>query len=953
MTNFLYVALATFLFVLNQNAAAAEDPYFSQLFAGISGYLEEGEYEKVLEALPRFSAEKEFKALTCYQKGRILHKIGVAYYLLDREQDAIRCFRDSVLAVWRNCPEVPAAERANTIYNIGICYQYLGDFQQAKRHLDEALLIFENAPDYAPFDLARKYQGIANFYRDNFDSFRAGLYYENALSIFRRIEGTEALRFDILNSFLILSIDRKDYEKAEMYFDEAMALYRESPESIEDYDLSILYQNAGICYVERDELDKAMENTRAGLSLIDPSTAPALYSNAIEKIAVINRRQKQFARAIEGLNEVVRLRKANLNNAEDYQQLAYAYENLFEVYKDKGDPERAGAFLQKAFETLLVEEVFDDNGAPVVGQSVAYNDLGLVRLLSLKAQLLRSEFQATQSPAILEKSLSLHAKIDSVISKNILLFQFQKSKLNFLELVQGYYGDAIRDALKVYELSGEQKYLRSAYFFSSKTKAIILRNELKEANAFQSAASPEIIEKEKALAQKMFTIQEQLSNNETGNGAILRQYVEVQREMDRLLLSIEREEPAYFRNKYAFISPPGLDEIQKSLPEGLAIIEYFYRTDTIYSFWITRSHLFHISIDNNEQLEGAIRDYVNQCHDPNLPLSGKTGHFLYEKLIAEGLTRKALRGVTRLCIIPDDLLHTIPFEALNSAAEEKNQFLIKDYSVAYSYSAGLLVREKSESFDIPYLGVSTQYTPDLSGKLKNRRLLFGQENLSQLVLGKEEIDRGAAIFAGRKLLDQQATLGNFYAYASSARIIHLSLHGLVDFDDPLRSCILFDDHREEFVLSAFDLYSLKINANLVVLSACHSANGKIYRGEGVQGISKAFMLSGAQTILSSLWSASEASSLEIMTAFLRNIKNRNPNDLGLHQAKLDYLANARPSQQHPFYWANFIIIGELNSHQAPSFPAGKIITALALALVIGLLLLSVKKRPGWAFPAKK
>lgn len=428
MANFLYVALATVLFVLNQNAAAAEDPYFSQLFAGISGYLEEGEYEKILEALPRFSGEKEFKALTCYQKGRILHKIGVAYYLLDREQDAIRCFRDSVLAVWRNCPEVPAAERANTIYNIGICYQYLGDFQQAKRHLDEALLIFENAPDYAPFDLARKYQGIANFYRDNFDSFRAGLYYENALSIFRGIEDTEALRFDILNSFLILSIDRKDYEKAEMYFEEAMTLYRESPQSIEDYDLSILYQNAGICYVERGELDKAMENTRAGLSLIDPSTAPALYANAIEKIAVINRRQKQFDRAIEGLNEVVRLRKANLNNAEDYQQLAYAYENLFEVYKDKGNPERAGAFLRKAFETLLVEEVFDGNGAPVVGQSVAYNDLGLVRLLSLRAQLLRSEFQATQSPAVLEKSLSLHAKIDSVISKNILLFQFQKSK---------------------------------------------------------------------------------------------------------------------------------------------------------------------------------------------------------------------------------------------------------------------------------------------------------------------------------------------------------------------------------------------------------------------------------------------------------------------------------------------------------------------------------------------
>jgi len=408
------IILALFLLALNQNAAAADDAYFNRLFARISGYIEEGEYEKALGALPLFSGEKEFKALGCYQKGRILHKIGVAYYLLDREKEAIQCFRDSVLAIWRDCPETPAAERANTIYNIGICYQYLGDAQQAKRHLDEALLIFENAPDYAPFDLARKYQGIANFYRDNFDFFRAGLYYENALNIFRKIEGTESMRFDILNSFLILSIDRKDYKKAEAYFEEAMALYRKSPGSIEDDGLSILYQNAGICYLERGELAKAVESTRSGLKLIDPSTAPALYSNAIEKIAVINRRQKQFSRAIEGLNEVIRLRKANLNNAEDYQHLAYAYENLFEVYRDKGDLGRAGAFLQKAFETLLIQKAFDENGAPIVERSVAFNDLDFVRLLSLKAQLLRSEFQATQNPAVLEKTLVLHARIDSV-----------------------------------------------------------------------------------------------------------------------------------------------------------------------------------------------------------------------------------------------------------------------------------------------------------------------------------------------------------------------------------------------------------------------------------------------------------------------------------------------------------------------------------------------------------
>ena len=140
------------------------------------------------------------------------------------------------------------------------------------------------------------------------------------------------------------------------------------------------------------------------------------------------------------------------------------------------------------------------------------------------------------------------------------------------------------------------------------------------------------------------------------------------------------------------------------------------------------------------------------------------------------------------------------------------------------------------------------------------------------------------------------------------------------------------------MLSASDLFTHKINADLVILSACHSANGKIYLGEGVQGMSKAFLLSGAQNILSSLWSASEASSLEIMTSFLENVRDGVPNDLALHQAKLDYLAKSRPSQRHPFYWANFIIIGELNSDKV-SFLSFEKLPVILLLIIVGLSLI--------------
>ena len=114
---------------------------------------------------------------------------------------------------------------------------------------------------------------------------------------------------------------------------------------------------------------------------------------------------------------------------------------------------------------------------------------------------------------------------------------------------------------------------------------------------------------------------------------------------------------------------------------------------------------------------------------------------------------------------------------------------------------------------------------------------------------------------------------------------------------------------QSFILSAADLYAHQTQADLVVLSACHSASGKIYQGEGVQGMSKAFMVAGARNILSSLWSASELSSMHLITSFLEQVSEGLSYDQALHQAKLAYLANSRPSQQHPFYWSNFVLIG--------------------------------------------
>ena len=152
--------------------SAKEDSYFAEVYAQVNNNIEQGLFEDNLNILEAPASRTLFEALNCYEKGRLYHKVGVSAYMIDKEDIAIRFFRDSVLAIWKDCLEVPQTEKANTTYNLGISFQYTNNFEAAKKYLDEALWVFENAADYPPLSLAKKYHGTASFYLDLNDPFR-------------------------------------------------------------------------------------------------------------------------------------------------------------------------------------------------------------------------------------------------------------------------------------------------------------------------------------------------------------------------------------------------------------------------------------------------------------------------------------------------------------------------------------------------------------------------------------------------------------------------------------------------------------------------------------------------------------------------------------------------------------------------------------------------------------
>ena len=120
------------------------------------------------------------------------------------------------------------------------------------------------------------------------------------------------------------------------------------------------------------------------------------------------------------------------------------------------------------------------------------------------------------------------------------------------------------------------------------------------------------------------------------------------------------------------------------------------------------------------------------------------------------------------------------------------------------------------------------------------------------------------------------------------------------------------DSLENEKLYVRDLYNLTLDAEMVVLSACETGIGELQRGEGVISLARGFVYAGAGSLVTSLWSVDDLSTKQVMELFYQNLKSGQTKDAALRNAKLTYLAST-PQKAHPFYWAAFAPIGNMES----------------------------------------
>ena len=146
------------------------------------------------------------------------------------------------------------------------------------------------------------------------------------------------------------------------------------------------------------------------------------------------------------------------------------------------------------------------------------------------------------------------------------------------------------------------------------------------------------------------------------------------------------------------------------------------------------------------------------------------------------------------------------------------------------------------------------------------------------------------------------------------RIVHVATHGLLDAERPQFTGVvlsLVGNKTNDGFLRTDEIFNLKLGSPLVMLSACETGLGKEKRGEGVMGLTRAFMYAGAPTVGVSLWSVADKSTADLMTDFYRRLLNARaaePPATAMRNAQLAMITGKKYSA--PFYWAPFILVGE-------------------------------------------
>lgn len=606
----------------------------------------------------------------------------------------------------------------------------------------------------------------------------------------------------------------------------------------------------------------------------------------------------------EGLNE--QAKSLLVNPIKNTYRSRFDSQAYYTLAKNSKKPEQT-TYLDKS----ISEALHDRNGINLTISNVLYPK-ELINGLKLKILTLENATY-NETRTIL--------KLISQIQKK---FPYGETKYSYQEKVRPFLSQLINN---------ERDNPSHIFEFMEFGKAGILTQVISDQKIKINNVNSGLLQKERNLNQNLTKLR--LKHAKSPADSLQYQIDELNIKKGFLLKTMEKESPAYYALKYQD-NIVKTSTLQRQLNKNQAIINYFLQDNNLYSVLLKKegSNAIHLALDSTfrNALDSLLKEIYTNPGFGNFK-NKKTAHYLYQKLL--GNYEKDLENIEQLIILKDGLLSYLPFEVLETSNGEP---LLLKFEISYDYSAN----RTSQLNKFKKLSLPLAIAPYANTSIANST--FRDENLGMLPFSEDEVDQ----ISGTVFKNQSATKNHFLQDYQKHGIIHFATHAQMDDQDPSRSFIAFYPDSSDYKLYTEELYNLSLqNTQLVVLSACEAGGGKLQQGEGLMSLARGFAYAGCPSVITTLWKANDQSTAWLSERLHHYLKKGWNKAKALQQAKIDFRKSDIGQEfDHPYYWANFILIGNDEPLELSIWELYKwwILASSLLLLILPILLTRFRKK---------
>ncbi|MCC5668327.1 CHAT domain-containing protein [Nostoc sp. CHAB 5784] len=724
-------------------------------------------------------------------------------------------------------------------------YTLVGDYGKAIKYLQQSLITAREIRDHRGEGNALA--NLGNVYLSQGYYVKGIEFYQQHLALAKQIQdlsGQMIALSNLGNAYRVIG----NYPKAIEYWQQSLSIAKETKDSLFQ---GRLLGNIGVIYYFLGEYPKSVDFQHQSLIFAQQVKDPQGEGQALGNLGNVYRALGNYAKAMEYQQQSLALARDTKDSYREGQALG----DVGNIYFAMRDYSKAIDYYKRHL--VIAREIKDPQG-----EGQALNDLG--RVLLRNGKLIEAKNTLFDSIQIWE---SLRAKLGSNDSYKVSIFQEQDRTYRFLQktLLASNQTDA---ALEVAERG------RAQIFAELLTKHLTSQS----AKQFATSKSPKINQIKQIAKEQNATLVEYSIINDDFNIKGKQQI----RESELFIWVIKPTGEVSFRR--VDLSP--LWQLQNTS---------------------LKDHVINSreSIGVRGRSRASIEIEVLPSH---IITTKQTQKKLYELLIKPIANLLPTDPNARVIFIPQDTLFLVPFAVLQDA---NNKYLIEKHTILTVPS-------------IQALNLTHQLRKRVSGAVYKDVLIVGNPTMPKLSfqIGEKPIQLSPLpgseqeAIAIAHLLNAKAFtfIGNAATKAAiiqkmpTARIIHLATHGLQDYNvaSGIPGAIaLAPSGNDNGLLTAEEILKLKLNAELVVLSACDTGRGQI-TGDGVIGLSRSLFAAGVPSVIVSLWSVPDAPTAELMIEFYRQLKHNQDKAQALRQAMLTMMKE----HPNPKDWAPFILIGE-------------------------------------------